>query len=204
MNNITPTQHTGKAVDASSTKQLSSIEDAKIFFVTVREKLRAVGQWSAIAGKLMASFQLADSDGREVTDRAPIEGDYLKIDIPGPGNAESDGFDWVRVEAIEWNEDDDSEEFSFRVRPALNPVKGTGETAHFYSSDATSSFVVRRTGTVVTVEVHDRNTKTNEDSTNPVDMLRNKVAGIVGLMAFSKIQWQSLTDGLITGSSSRQ
>lgn len=198
MNDLTPTQHTGKAVDARSTKELSTSEDAKVFYITVREKLRNVKQWSEISG--MASFQLTDSQGNEIDDRAPLKGDHIKISIPGPGNAAGGGFDWVRVEEIELNENEDSEEFAFRVRPAHNPIRGDGETAHFYSSDATSSFVVKRTGTMVSAEVHDRNTKTNEESISPVDMLRNKVTGLIALLAFSKIQWQSLTDGLVSGS----
>jgi hypothetical protein len=197
MNDITPIQRTGKAIDARSSRELESIAAAKVFFATVREKLRDIPQWSAISGKLLASFQLVDSNGREIVDRAPVEGDYLKIDIPGPGTGAGDGFDWVRIEAIESTENEDMEEYGFRVRPAHNPTKGDGETAHFYSADATSSFVVRRAGPTVSAEVHDRNTKTNEEADNPVDMLRNKVAGIAGLMAFSKVQWQSLTDGLI-------
>lgn len=195
MNGITPTQHTGKAVDARSTKELPTMEDAKVFYTKVREKLRSIKQWSDISG--MASFQLTDSQGRDINDRAPLKGDHIKINTPGPGNAAGGGFDWVRVEEIELREDEDYEEFAFRVRPAHNPMTGDGETAHFYSSDATSSFVINRKGNTVTVEVHDRNTKTNEESTSPVDIVRNKVTGIVGLIAFSKIQWQSLTDGLI-------
>ena len=198
MNELTPTQHTGKAVDAKSTKDLLTPEDAKLFYINVREKLRSVKQWAEISG--MASFQLTDSQGREIDDRAPVKGDHIKISTPGPGNAAGGGFDWVRVEEIEFNEAEDSEEFAFRVRPAHNPVKGDGETAHFYSSDATSSFVVKRTGTVVSAEVHDRNTKTNDESTSPVDILRNAVTGVMGLLAFSKIQWQRLTDGLLADS----
>lgn len=195
MDNITPQQHTGKAVDARTTRELSTREDAKIFFIKVREKLRSVNEWSNIAG--MASFALTDSNGRQINDRAPVEGDYLRINIPGPGNAAGGGYDWVRVEAIETLENEDMEEFAFRVRPAHNPVKGDGETAHFYSSDATSSFIVSRIGTVVSAEVHDRNTKTNDESTGVIDTIRNKITGMVGLAAFSKVQWQLLTDGIM-------
>lgn len=195
MSDITPTQHTGKAVDALTTKDLITEENAKIFYTIVREKLRSVNHWSEIAG--VSSFQLTDIDGHDINDRAPIKNDHIKINIPGLPNAEGGGFDWVRVEEIETSGNDDMEEYGFRVRPAHNPIKNNGETAHFYSSDATSSFVVRRAGSVVSAEVHDRNTKTNEESTGVIDTLRNTVTGLAGLIGFSKIQWQILTDGLL-------
>jgi hypothetical protein len=198
MNDLTPAQHTGKAIDASSTREFGTVTDAKIFFTVARERLRKVNDWHKIAGKLLATFKLVDRDGREA-ERAPIEGDYLKIDIPGPGSMQGSGYDWVRVEAIEYHEFDDAEEYAFRVRPAPNPIEGTGETAHFYSPEATSTFVIRRSQERVSAEVHDRNTTTNNEADSPADMLRHKVVGAAGLMAFSKIQWQSLTDGLIAG-----
>jgi hypothetical protein len=196
MENITPAQRTGSAIDASSTKEFRNVTDARTFFVTVRERLRNVNDWHKIAGKLLATFKLLDKDGREV-DRSPVEGDYLKIDIPGPGSMGGSGYDWVRVEQLESNEYDDTEEFAFRVRPSNNPVENSEGTSHFYSREATSSFIVRRSGERVSVEIHDRNTSTNNEADNPVDTLRHKVVGAAGLMAFSKVQWQSLADGLI-------
>ncbi|HMJ70805.1 MAG TPA: hypothetical protein VK508_18010 [Cyclobacteriaceae bacterium] len=176
---ITPAESTGKVIDASSTREFRTVTDAKTFFTVASERLRKVSEWHKIAGKLLAKFELADHEGREA-DRSPVEGDYLKIDFPGPGSVQERGHDWVRIEAIDYNQTEDSDEYTFRVRPTQPPVGKTSETEHFYSPEATITFVIRRSQERVSAEVHDR-----------------KATGIADLMTFSEIQWRSLTDGLI-------
>jgi len=33
--------------------------------------------------------------------RRALEGDFIKVDIPGPGPGVGNGYDWVRIESIE-------------------------------------------------------------------------------------------------------
>ncbi len=53
-----------------------------------------------LSGKATADFELRDSHGKEEHRLARVN-DYFKIDIPGPRSAAGDGYDWVKVEAIE-------------------------------------------------------------------------------------------------------
>lgn len=199
MEKLTPQQHTGKAIDATSSREFLDKARAKHFFKILQYRLGDVNSWHALAGNTMAKFNLVDSDGQEVH-RQPMKGDHFKIDILGPGSKEGDGYDWVRIETIQTQSDTDSESYGFTVRPSSNPNKPTTETAHFYSHESTSTFLVSRDGTTVTAEIHDRNAKPNEDATRTVDNIRDTVLAVVGIITFSKIQWQSFTDGLISDS----
>jgi len=192
---IVPDQNTGKPIDTSSSITVDAAE-TKAFFDVVKQRLQDVNQWNSYAGSLTAKFQLVDENGNEA-DRAAQKGDYFKIDIPGPGNESGDGYDWVQIEEVESASGPDMESFGFRVRPASSPQNKKDDTAHFYSPESTSSFTVIREKNKVTVAVYDRNTKANTKADTIVDKVRNAIVGSGGILAFSKIQWKSLTDGLL-------
>jgi hypothetical protein len=193
---IVPNQESGKAIDAVSSVELTDENEARSLFEVVRKRLQNVKEWKQYAGNLSAEFQLVDTNAIEVQ-REPAKGDYLKIDIPGPGSKSGDGFDWVRIEEIVSTSTADSESFGFRVRPTENPNDVERETAHFYSNESTSSFIVARTGNKVTASIHDRNTKPNTEAGRAGDKIRDVVVGAAGALTFSKIQWKNLTDGLL-------
>jgi hypothetical protein len=193
---IVPEHYTGKPIDTESSIVLDSVEEAKQFFQTVKRRLQHVNAWHQVAGQFSAEFQLVNAEGREV-DRAVQQGDYFKIDVPGPGSKSGEGYDWVRVEEIEDHAEQDTETFGIRVRPAQNPQNNDHDVAHFYSPESTSSFTVTRTGNTVTAGVYDRNTKANQQPDSVVDKVRDAVVGFFGLLSFSKIQWKAFTNGLV-------
>jgi hypothetical protein len=196
MKSITPKQETGKAINASSSREFPSRAEAETFFVTLRNRLQDINNWHRLTSGLSAEFRLADPAGEPVN-RALRKGDLLKIDIPGPGSGSGDGYDWVMVEDIESNGTHDRENYSFRVRPAENPQTSGDDIAHFYSPESTSTFIVGRIDNKVFAEIHDRNIKPNSEVEKPIDQVRDAVVGTVGMLSLSKIQWQNLTDGLI-------
>jgi len=193
---IVPEQKSGKAIDAESRLSLNDDREAKDFFERVKNKLQNVNQWKDYAGNISATFQLIDERGQEVQ-RPAQRGDYFKIDIPGPGSESGKGYDWVQIEDVVDKSTSEGEIFGFRVRPVDNPLGEKDDVAHFYSKDSTSSFLVERRGNLVTASVHDRNTKPNEDAESTIDKIRDAVVGAAGVMTFSKVQWQNLTDGLV-------
>lgn len=197
MEKLIPHQQHGKAIDATSTIKFAEPSMAKDFFKTAKQRLNDVNAWHLLAGKAMAKFVLVNAEGQDIH-RQPMSGDHFKIDIIGPGTQEGDGFDWVRIETIQTEAEGDSESYGFTVRPSSNPNRETTETAHFYSNESTSTFIVKRKGVIVTAEVHDRNTKPNDDATRTTDIIRDKVVGVMGALTFSKIQWQNLTDSLVS------
>ncbi len=84
------------------------------------------------------------------------------------------------------------------VRPSPDPQNSGHTTAHFFKEDATSTFMVRRDGNTITAEVHGRNETPNTDVNHFLDSVRNIIMSIGAILGFSKLQWKSLVQGLIS------
>jgi hypothetical protein len=103
----------------------------------------------------------------------------------------------VQVEAIEEENSGDKESLTIRVRPATNPNNKENDTAHFFAEDATSSFLVKRTGTKLTAAVYGRNEQPNKEVSSVIDKARNIAVATGAVTGFAKLQWKSLVDGLL-------
>jgi hypothetical protein len=193
---IIPEQNTGAQSNTAETATFDSPAQAKAFYEEVKQRLLHVNGWQGWAGAATAQFQLTDAGGIEV-DRAVQQGDHFKIDIPGPGPVTGDGYDWVRVETVEEQDTPEMEEVAVQVRPATNPNNNMPDVAHFFSEEASSSFIVRREGNSVTAAVHGRNEKPNTRAEKLVDKARNAAVATGAVTAFSKLQWKSLVTGLL-------
>ncbi len=193
---ILPPQYTGTEIEATASIELSDEIEAKHFFEEVKNRLLYVNNWHEVAGIISARFRVINKDGAEVN-RSVTKGDYLKIDIPGPGSTEGDGFDWVSVEELKEVGDENMQSLGFRVRPTNNPGGSKNETAHFYSDEATSNFIITREKLTITAWIVDRNTKPNADVESLTDKIRDTSVGISAIGFFSKLQWQQLANGLV-------
>lgn len=73
-----------------------------------------------------------------------MQGDYICIDIPGPGNIEAKGYDWVQC------------------APSIDPTQpGHTNIAHFYSEAATSTFMISGTEKCIYACIYGRNERPN-------------------------------------------
>ena len=201
---IVPLQYTGEEIEAEASVKSNDDQQAIFFYNKVKSRLLNVNDWHQAAGILSARFYIIDSSGKEVT-RNVQKNDYLKIDIPGPGSKEGEGFDWVLVEELKEFEENNIQSIGFRVRPCADPFSeknlrkdSPGETAHFYDEKSTSNFIVTRQGSEISVTIIDRNIKPNVQTDSFSDKIRNAVAGITAIGMFSKIQWQQLAEGLLS------
>lgn len=190
---LVPEQNTGKAINAEAYALLGTEKTAVVFYELVKNRIQHVNSWSIIAGKLSAEFQLVNKEGLEVFRKAH-EGDYLRIDIMGPGGTSGNGFDWVRIE----QQEEESDSYGFRVRPASHPSAHRAVPDHFYDQESTSTFRVIRVGRRVIVTIADRNTRPNLEADNVIDKVRNHVVAWAARARFSQIQWQALADGLVS------
>lgn len=189
---IIPGHESGIQTNTESAATLPDEGAARSFFETVKARLFDVNRWQEHAGRLTAAFQLTDKAGKEA-DRSVQEGDYFRIDIPGPGPKTGDGYDWVQVEKVEEAPDC----VVIRVRPASNPTNDRKDVAHFFSEETTSSFMVKRDGATVTAGVYGRNEKPNTNAEAAVDKARNAAVASGAISGFSKLQWKSLVNGLV-------
>lgn len=196
MDNKIPAQHDGGHSDTVSKQEFNTADEAKTFFETVKARFLNVNQWELFAGKEKTEFAMMTASG-EILYREPAEGDFFRINIPGPNNPSGDKYDWVQVEEKEHKTLADEESIMIRVRPCPSPLNAKDETAHFFSDDATSTFIVKREGNVIFAEVHGRNEKPNTENLGVVEKIRNTLVAIGGILGGSKFQWKSLTEGLL-------
>lgn len=191
-----PLQFKGSEMNAVEETVMDSEEKAIQFFELIKSRLLNVNKWGELSELPLSTFRLANKQGQEIEGQAK-EGNYLKIDIPGPGTKTGQGFDWVIVESIQSEKDEESEYLSMRVRPAANPSGENTEIAHFLENDATSTFQVKRIGTIITAEEHGRNEIPNTHTEKTMDNIRNSMVGWSAKLGMSYPQWKSLVKGLL-------
>src|SRR5688572_578426 len=93
---VVPEQVTGQSSFTWSRIKCRNHSHVAACYTMAAERLWNVNQWNGYAGKPTASFQLFDETGNSVN-RPVQKGDYLRINIPGPDNPDTDGGDWVQV-----------------------------------------------------------------------------------------------------------
>ncbi len=193
-----PEQQKGNQLDTQHEAVLNSRKEAEQLFESAKKRLLNVSHWGEIANGFSSSFKLTDRNGQEV-DRPVQQGDRFRISLPAPGPHSGNGDDWVQVENIqdERDENTDIEIISIRVRPASDPQNPKPDTAHFYTKDATSTFVVKRKGNTVSAEVHGRNEVPNTEATGFWDTVRHVVVAVGSILGLSNQQWKNLTEGLL-------
>ena len=195
-----PDQQTGSEMNAVEKIELASEMEAVHFFKTGKQRLLDVNRWTEIAGGAMSEFFLTDEKGNLVQ-RKVTAGDYIRIDIPGPGTQTGGGYDWVIIEEIKTEVLDDSEVLSITARPSTNPLTTSQDTAHFLTEKATSTFQIKRIGKTIYAEEHGRNEIPNTDTGNTLDNIRNTFVGWGAKVGFSYPQWKALVKGLLNHSS---
>ncbi|KQS30953.1 hypothetical protein [Dyadobacter sp. Leaf189] len=191
-----PENRSGDEVNTETVKECKNAAEANALYQTARGRLLDVNSWHRISGEHLAHFMLADQAGNPVA--GPVQqGLMIRIDIPGPGTREGDGYDWVVVEEVKEETSEQVESVAVRVRPASDPTSDAEETAHFYAPKATSTFTVSRNHLTVSAGVYDRNLAPNQEADGLLDKIRNAIVGFMGENALSAVQWKAFTDGLL-------
>lgn len=191
-----PAQQRGDSVTAEGNRKFDDVTAAKAFYLQAEARLLDVNHWHDQAGGTLARFMLTDTVGNPISGTAQ-KGLLIKIDIPGPGSKSGEGFDWVKIEEIERADSADIQSIALRVRPMAAPGSGDERPTHFYDEKSTSTFTLTRENTVLTVAIYDRNIDPNTEADSLIDKVRNAITGFFGEKVFSKIQWQSLVDGIL-------
>ncbi len=75
------------------------MEHAHTLFLLACERLKNINNWNKYCAVAMADTLLTDKNGVPARGE-PQVGDYIRIDIPGPGTESGDGYDWVQIEEI--------------------------------------------------------------------------------------------------------
>lgn len=195
--NEIPTQFRGKSLDYERERTFATHEDARMHYDQVVKKMRQVNAWNEITKGPSADFKVVDRTG-EVLDRTVREGDFIRIDIPGPGMPSTGGYDWVQVEELVNDEQGQERWTKMVVRPCADPTGNSEDTAHFFQRMATSTFAAELEDRQVRVLYAGRNEVVNTENEAAMDNLRNFFVGIMAKIGASYPQWKALVDGLNT------
>lgn len=193
---LVPAQLEGTAMNAVEKLAMRSAAEAGQFFEIVKARLLNVNGWKEISGSTLSDFVLCNGKGEPVQ-RELRMGDHIRIDIPGPGPQSGNGHDWVKVVQLTAVLNQETEILSITVRPAKNPLKEAEDIAHFLDAQATSTFQVRRLGSILYAEEHGRNELPNTATGNTIDKVRNTVVGWGAKLGLSYPQWKALVKGLL-------
>ncbi|MGB3798918.1 MAG: hypothetical protein WA952_03835 [Lewinella sp.] len=163
---------------------------------TVKARFHAINRWREMNDNIGTDFQLCGPTGEEVS-RPPREGDFIRIDLTGPGSPSGAGYDWVKITQLA-EEDGDYPWAAMTVTPSGQPGEDGKTVAHFYQKGATNTFLVRRVGGCILAEVHGRNEQPNTEKGPVLYRLRNQAVALVGKLGFGKVQWKDWTDGMVS------
>ncbi len=198
---IVPSQKKGNSTAAKAQLKTASIDEAIKLFGEAKQRLLDINSWKKISGEGSSEFRLTDKYGHILKSHRPRVGNLIRIKLPAPGNNTGNGYDWVRIETFKHIKDilKDEEIYGFRVRPIKNPFKRADNTAHFYTSDASSTFLIKRKGLVVSGLEIGRNEVPNSEPKSLLNKFRNIIVAIAAMLGFAKPQWKKLLKGIING-----
>lgn len=176
----------------TSVKAFTDEESARIGFREAVEKLFNVNGWSDIPGVANAAFELHAEDGNPLQSNRAEQGNFIKIDLPGPLP-----FYWVKV--IEITREDNRAQFI--VQPSYDPTDKKDDktvTDHFFQDQARSIFRVERNGLeIVAMEIGLDEAINNQEAEAGEKRLINTLVSEGGWAVFQKYQWKNLTDFLV-------
>ncbi|RYY64567.1 MAG: hypothetical protein EOO13_18330 [Chitinophagaceae bacterium] len=197
-----PEQLTGKQVDLHHSITAPSIAMAAAVFNTARNYLLRPDLWKKFTGAAAAGFAVY----KEPPNHSPTvlaEGDYVSIDIPGPGNISGEGLDWTSVQTIrDAVLQDVPSSFGLTLVASSNPAKPGADTAHFFESNASSSFLLKQVDSTITLSYHGRNELPNRHTSNVIDNIRNTIVAAGAAAGLSELQWTALIKGLLEAAGS--
>ncbi|WP_054509511.1 hypothetical protein [Chryseobacterium sp. ERMR1:04] len=193
-----PTHEKGSFHDTESYRLSKEYQETVNQYKSLKNRLLSVNYWNYFTDGVGADFKLHDKEGN-LKKGLPEIGDFIRIDIPGPGNFEARGFDWVQITDMyekEFENDEILEQLLLECRPSALPGKINAHIAHFYTSDATSTFIISRGKDFIKIGIYGRNETPNMDA-QIADKARNLTIALGGMVGISKIQWKILVDALV-------
>jgi hypothetical protein len=176
----------------SSAREFTNEEAAKLGFQMSVAKLFDVNAWTDIPGVANAAFELFSQDGTSLKRSYVQNGDFIKIDLPGPLP-----FYWVKVTEV--TQDDHSAQFC--VQPTYDPTDKKDDkmvTDHFFQDQARSIFRVERNGReIAAMEIGINEAINNKEAEAGEKGLINTLVSAGGWAIFQRYQWKNLTDYLV-------
>jgi len=170
--------------------------EAENIFARLKQKLLRINEWNEKSA--LTSFQLFDSGGVARQEKMATVNDFIRLDLHGSGK-----YDWVKIIAV----DDATDETVLTIKPSFNPTEKqteTSVTSHFFTSDSTNNFCLRRRENTIDFCVIGLNEQTNfADTKNFIETARNFATSNTGYyLGIQKAEWKTFCENFLeTGES---
>jgi len=187
---LIPAQHQGLEKNLAYTFVCDSVEEAEDCFVDAKERLLDVNSWNKYSQINDIEFRLQDAHGREAH-RHARRGDHIRLAAATLSVGRVEEFDWVAIEAIEYDDypDQGMETFGMRLHPCATPAGNLGPNAPYSLTDnATSTLVIQRRGRKLSATYHGRN--------EPIQATTGSPADDHCWLGLSELQWANLVTGI--------
>ena len=193
MHELIPAQINGKENNIQYDKSFGSQPEALAAFERAYSRINDPLHWHELTRVIVARFLLPSDPN---LNKYPLirEGNFFRIEIPGPGPKTGDGYDWVKVDRVvdEKNPRASNELFGMTLRACSNPERNSDTTAHFFQSLATSTFIVRRNYNTVISSYHGRNEVPNVHTHSVLGNIRNAYVALGAGAGLSETVWSIL------------
>lgn len=195
-----PSQQEGKELDVEHSVTKSTSEDAGTLYRLASKRLLQPFLWQQLAGSATAEFNIYANHKNDNCTKRPVKiNDHLFIDIPANEILNPETHDWVIVEDIKQQIVKDADEsIGLKLRACPDPSDLSDKTSHFFTSAATSTFIIQRTGREVKASYHGRNEKPNIETGDTGTNIRNGMVALGAVIGLSKLQWTALLKGLLS------
>lgn len=188
-----PGQVQGIKKEFTSARRFVTLADAQLCYATAVSRLLNINHWHELTA-MNSTFRIMSKNLRPQRRRAKLN-DYVTIGIPAPDNTDGAGYDWVRVVNLKFLTGKRKEQCLLTLSPC--PMPGEEHTAHFFAATASSSFLLTRSGQVVTSAYYGRNEQANTNTTGMKEAIRNVAVAAGAMLGFSDLIWGPLTTSFI-------
>lgn len=195
-----PEQVSGSKTDNSDFIEFANLEECKSKYKEIKARILDINNWHNISEGLSGTFILCNKNGDEKSVHPQIN-DLIKIKLPLTTSIEGEGFDWVRIINLKESFDTDKnlDFLYFTLKPTQNPNTESDSTAHFYTNEATNTYIVLRDDKKIFVGIHGRNEVPNSEQTEGViDKVRNQGIALGAILGLADPQWKHLIKGLLS------
>lgn len=194
--NLLPVHKDGSENDALAILICNSETAAFYYFRSLSEKLLKINEWKMNSGKNPTEFFIHNKDAQDERLLAK-ENDLVKIKMPAPKNKLGSGFDWVTINKLETVETAKMKAFLLQMKPHSCPESADGSIAHFYTHDATNTFILAKENNTIQFSIHGRNEIPNTKKIGFMNSCRNILVAGGGIFGGSKLQWQDFAEEFI-------
>jgi len=191
-----PLQNKGKCSDTYSILEIKELNNPDIAYKSIKHRLLDVNNWAHYATLTNADFILVDNNGDNLEGLA-AEGCFMKVRFSRLQKIISARHDFVSVKSIITVPDIFGDAVIIQLIPTHNPEKPGSEIDHFFTAEASNTFVLYRDAAKIHLSVHGRNELPNFKVSKTTKKIRNMVFATLGVLGVSKVQWESLEHGLL-------